>query len=99
MVKGKKVNKIQLCTIKFGLLKPFKKNDPLAWKNRITKPSVPCTLNADAFAYYKAGNSVKLTTVVTRDRRWPTTNLNHVGDDGKGKLIPKIISNWKVNIG
>jgi hypothetical protein len=98
-VKGKKVNKIQLCTIKFGIEKPFKKNDPLAWKNRITKPSTPCTLNADAFAFYNSGNSVKLTTVVTRDRRWPTTNLNKVGDDGKGRLIPKIISNWKVNIG
>lgn len=99
VVKGKKVNKIQVCTIKFGLEKPFKKTDPLAWKNRITKPSVPCTLNAEAYAFYKAGNSVKLTTVVTRDRRWPTTNLNRVGDDGKGKLIPKIVSNWKISIG
>jgi CshA-type fibril repeat protein len=98
-VKGKKVNKTQICTIKFGLEKPFKKTDPLAWKNRITKPSVPCTLNAEAYAFYKAGNSVKLTTVVTRDRRWPTTNLNKVGDDGKGKLIPKIVSNWKIAIG
>ena len=98
-VKGKKVNKTQVCTIKFGLEKPFKKTDPLAWKNRITKPSVPCTLNAEAYAFYKAGNSVKLTTVVTRDRRWPTTNLNKVGDDGKGKLIPKIVSNWKIAIG
>jgi len=98
-VKGKKVNKTQICTIEFGLQKPFKKADPLAWINRITKPSVPCTLNAEAYAFYKAGNSVKLTTVVTRDRRWPTTNLNKVGDDGKGKLIPKIVSNWKISIG
>ena len=98
-VKGKKVNKTQICSITFGLQKPFKKTDPLAWRNRITKPSVPCTLNAEAYAYYKAGNSVKLTTVVTRDRRWPTTNLNRVGDDGKGKPISKIVSNWKINIG
>jgi hypothetical protein len=98
-VKGKKVNKTQVCTIKFGLEKPFKKTDPLAWKNRITKPAVPCTLNSDAYKFYKEGNSVKLTTVVTRDRRWPTTNKNRVGDDGKGKIIPKIVSNWKIAIG
>jgi hypothetical protein len=95
--KGKK--KVQVCNITFGRQTPFKKTDPLAWKNRITAPTKPCVLNAEAFAYFNKGNSVKLTTKVTRDRRWPTTNKNRVGDDGKGKLIPKIISNWKITIG
>ena len=98
-VRGKVVKKTQTCKVVFGITKKYAPSDPMAWKSKAYDNAIPCVLNADAFAYYKSGQTVKATAKVTRDRRWPTTMLPFKGDDGKGKAIPKDIKNWKLNIG
>jgi hypothetical protein len=50
-------------------------------------------------AYFKAGNQLLPTIVVTRDRRWPTTYIARTGGNGKGKKIYPAVKTWHLTIG
>jgi hypothetical protein len=83
-------NMVQKCVVKFGTLKKMTKaQGAFKIKNFTTK--LTCAFNKDAYAYFKAGNSIQVNAVVVRDRRWPTTYLQKFGtEDRAGRIGQKI---------
>ena len=58
--------------------------------------SASCTLNAEAFAFFKAGGVITAKAEVYRDRRWPTTYLRKY-ENGKPIYPTTVI--WNLSIG
>jgi hypothetical protein len=98
-VKGVRTAKTQVCSIKFGTLAKMKKTDKLAYKTKTFTTKLLCTANKDVLAYYNAGNQLRISAVVTRDRRWSTTYLAKLGDNGKGAKIYPTKSSFTIKIG
>ncbi|MEN9752076.1 MAG: hypothetical protein RLZZ600_1123, partial [Actinomycetota bacterium] len=91
--------KTQVCTIKFGQLTKMKKTDRLAYKTKTFTTKTLCTANKDVLAFYNAGNRLVINAVITRDRRWSTTYVARMGDDGKGAKIYPTKARYTVRIG
>ena len=96
------IDKVQKCVVKFGITKKMTKAQG-AFKMKTFTTKLTCTLNKDAFAYYKAGNQMKINAVVIRDRRWPTTYLKVFGTEAgasrKGEKIYPTKRIFNLNIG
>jgi hypothetical protein len=73
-------DKVQKCIVKFGVLKKLTKAQG-AFKMKSFTTKLTCAFNKDAYAYFKAGNAIKVNAVVIRDRRWPTTYLTKFGTE------------------
>jgi hypothetical protein len=58
--------------------------------------SASCTLNKEAFAYFKAGGSITAKAIVVRDRRWPTT---YARQKPQGTPIYPTRVEWDLEIG
>jgi hypothetical protein len=58
--------------------------------------SASCTLNKEAFAYFKAGGSITAKAIVLRDRRWPTT---YARQKPQGTPIYPTRVEWDLEIG
>jgi hypothetical protein len=58
--------------------------------------SASCTLNSEAFAFFKAGGVITAKAEVYRDRRWPTTYLRKYEN---GKPIYPTTVMWNLSIG
>jgi alpha-tubulin suppressor-like RCC1 family protein len=99
-VKGKQVAKVQVCTTKFGITKKMTIAQG-ALKSKKFTTTVKCTLNAAAFAWFKAGNAIDIKATVVRDRRWPTTFLKIVGKESPRKGWPLFQTKklYKLSIG
>lgn len=87
LVKGKLTPKTQVCVTKFGITKKMTLAQG-ALKSKKFTTTVKCTLNAAAFAWFKAGNALAVKATVVRDRRWPTTYLKVVGKESPRKGWP-----------
>ena len=82
--KGKVTNTKQVCTVKFGITKALPiataAQKKIAYSPKQYK-SATCALNKDAFAYFKAGNALVITQLLTKDFHWPTTFKTVIGAD------------------
>ena len=95
-VNGVWVDKSQTCTTKFGVQKPIAANkNPMALKQFTN--SMKCSLNKDAFAWFKAGNSLDITAKVLRTRLYPTT-MKPFDPKLKRPIAPKAVT-WHLQVG
>ena len=96
LVNGVYVDKSQTCTTKFGVQKAIAANkNPMAMKQFTN--SMKCALNKDAFAWFKAGNSLDITAKVVRIRLYPTT-LKPFDPKQKRPIAPKQVI-WHLMVG
>ena len=96
MVNGVLVDKSQTCTTKFGVQKAIAANkSPMAMKQFTN--SMKCALNKDAFAWFKAGNSLDITAKVLRTRLYPTT-MKPFDPKLKRPIAPKQVT-WHLMVG
>jgi hypothetical protein len=96
LVNGIWVDKTQTCTTKFGVQKAIAANkNPMALKQFTN--SIKCALNKEAFAWFKAGNSLDITAKVLRTRLYPTT-LKPFDPKLKRPIAPKTVT-WHLQVG
>jgi hypothetical protein len=96
LVNGVWVDQTQTCTTKFGVQKAIAANkNPMALKQFTN--SMKCALNKDAFAWFKAGNSLDITAKVLRTRLYPTT-LKPFDPKLKRPIAPKAVT-WHLQVG